>query len=189
IMGGGKAEWQDTDYVLRKFGATRRAARRRYEIFVEKGTDRDNRFDFNGGGLVRSAGGWSAVKALRRAQAYQKGDERILGDGDFLNKVLSASKERLERSCRLAAAGRDLDWLIERVAKLTGVAAEEVASPDKGHRVSRARSLLCFWATRELGISQTELAERLQLKQPAVSQAARRGRRLEVEEGYSIEPK
>ena len=37
-----------------------------------------------GGGLIRSVGGWSAVRALRKMGAYQKGDERILGDGDFV---------------------------------------------------------------------------------------------------------
>jgi hypothetical protein len=35
------------------------------------------------------AGGWSAIKALRRIGAYQKGDERILGDSDFVKKVLA----------------------------------------------------------------------------------------------------
>jgi hypothetical protein len=39
-----------------------------------------------GGGLVRSAGDWSAVKALRKSDTRMKGDERILGDGDFLKR-------------------------------------------------------------------------------------------------------
>lgn len=36
-----------------------------------------------------SAGGWSEVKALRKRAALMKGDERILGDGDFIEKATS----------------------------------------------------------------------------------------------------
>jgi len=35
-----------------------------------------------GGGLIRSLGGWSVVKAMGLAEAYQKGDERILYEPD-----------------------------------------------------------------------------------------------------------
>ena len=34
--------------------------------------------------MIRSAGGWSVVKALRKSSARIKGYERILGDGDFV---------------------------------------------------------------------------------------------------------
>jgi putative transposase len=44
-----------------------------------------------GGGLRRSAGGWEGVFELRRAKEYWRGDERILGDGDFVNEVLKLS--------------------------------------------------------------------------------------------------
>ena len=37
-----------------------------------------------GGGLVRSLGGWKAIKVLRGVGERIKGDERILGDGDFV---------------------------------------------------------------------------------------------------------
>ena len=32
-----------------------------------------------GGGLIRSLGGWSVVKSLRKSGIFEKGDERILG--------------------------------------------------------------------------------------------------------------
>ena len=38
-----------------------------------------------------------------------------------------------------------------------------------------ARSLLCYWAVRELGLTTTELAKRLGQTQPAVSYAVIRG--------------
>ncbi len=41
-----------------------------------------------------------------------------------------------------------------------------------------AREVLYFWATRELGLTQTESPGRFKMTQPAISQAARRGEEL-----------
>jgi hypothetical protein len=49
-----------------------------------------------GGGLIRSHGGWKAVKSMRRRREHVKSDERILGDSDFVQSVLSAQNEQLE---------------------------------------------------------------------------------------------
>ena len=57
------------------------------------------------GGLVRSVGGWSALKSLRKAGAFRKDNERILGDGEFVEKVLSKSEKAFERKYRLKAQG------------------------------------------------------------------------------------
>ena len=95
-------------------------------------------------------------------------------------------EEKLERKYRLAASGYSLDRLIERVAELLGMSSEEVIAPKKAQRAG-ARSLLCCWATTELGISQTEFAQRLPLNQPAVSNAVRRGANLVRQRKYAIE--
>ncbi len=82
-MGKVKRGFQDTDYVLRLFGQKLSAARKAYRAYVQKGISQGRRPELVGGGLIRSAGGWSAVKALRQEPARMKGDERILGDGEF----------------------------------------------------------------------------------------------------------
>jgi len=38
--------------------------------------------------LLRSIGGWTVLKGLRKAGIRVKGDERILGDSDFVENVL-----------------------------------------------------------------------------------------------------
>ena len=95
----------------------------------------------------------------------------------------------LEGRYRLAAEGYDFSRLLARVAEVTDVPVDQVVAPDRNRTISQARSLLCFWATRELGMSQTDLAQRLQLTQPAVSQAIQRGRRLALEMNCSVESK
>jgi hypothetical protein len=67
LMGKGSQPWQDTAHVLNRFGRTAKAAKRKYREFVAKGISAGRRPDLVGGGLVRSMGGWVAVKALRKA--------------------------------------------------------------------------------------------------------------------------
>ena len=49
-----------------------------------------------------------------------------LGDGDFVESVLGASNERLERRGTLPAMGYDFDRLVERVATLFEIPSHEV---------------------------------------------------------------
>ncbi len=64
------------------------AARKAFRAYVEKGIAQGRRPKLVGGGLIRSAGGWSVVQAMRRAKDHMKSDERILGDGEFAQFVL-----------------------------------------------------------------------------------------------------
>ena len=186
ILGNRNNDWQDVDYVLRLFGDTQATARDRYSEFVRKGIAQGRRSDLIAGGLLRSQGGWVAVSALKRAGAYQKGDERILGDGEFVNEVLSHAEEQLQQKYWMQAEGYDLQNLIARVAEAMEVSPEELVAPGKDRKRTQARSMLCYWATDHLGIRQTQLAEALNLTQPAVSQAVRRGRALVKTHYYSL---
>jgi predicted transcriptional regulator len=46
---------------------------------------------------------------------------------------------------------------------------------------------MCFWAVRELGMSQTQLARILRISQSAVSMAVIRGGKLAKNHKFSIE--
>ena len=109
------------------------------------------------------------------------GDERILGDGDFVESALAGSSERLDRRSRLKAAGDDFERVAEKVAVIFDMPLREVLREGKYARTVTARSLLCYWANRELGITTVELARRLNLAQPTVSQSVDRGERIAAE--------
>jgi chromosomal replication initiation ATPase DnaA len=139
-----------------------------------------------GGGLIRSAGGWSVVKAIRKSGTRMKGDERILGDGDFVKNVLKEAQESMERKYRLYAKGYNFDWLVQHVAQLMDMEPRDVVARGKFKQTVKARSLLCYWATRELGMTTIELAKRLNLAQPTISQSALRGRKIAIEKGLKL---
>ena len=144
------------------------------------------RSDLTGGGLIRSHGGWVAVKAMRRAKLFEKSDERILGDGDFVEEVLAVSQEHLERKYHLRAQGFNLDRIASRVSTLMGVDQGQIWEPGKERNRVKARSLLCYWAVRELGIAMTELSRRLGLSLSGVGLSVRRGEILARSKGYRL---
>ncbi len=93
-MGKKKRPWQDVGYVLSFFGKPLREARKRYLQYVESGIELGRRPELVGGGLIRSLGGWRAVKNARfSGQDRMKGDHRILGDSAF---VMEAGSDRRE---------------------------------------------------------------------------------------------
>ncbi len=182
----GKKDWQDDGYVLKLFDGKRSTARRRYKIFVQKGIQEGKRPDLTGGGLIRSSGGWIVLKSLRRANIHFKSDERVLGDSDFVERVLRAADEALERKYELKSKGYNIDKLSDRVAKIFSINPEDIFQPGKQPVKVKARSLFCYWAVRELGFTMADLAPKLNISQPAVSMSAQRGEQIASENGYSL---
>jgi len=74
---------------------------------------------------------------------------------------LAMAEEKMKRKYLLRAQGMDLEKLTHRVAYLLKMKPEDVWAAGKHRRTVEARSLLCFWATAELGISQSYLANKL----------------------------
>lgn len=186
IMGRIHNDWQDIEWVLTLFGKRVSVARRKYRVFVEKGISLGKRNDLTGGGLIRSSGGWAAVRAMRNAKEFQKSDERILGSGNFVERVLSEAQEQMERKYMLSAKGYDLDTIALKVADLMELEALEIWAPGKERRRVQARSLFCYWAVRELGISMAELSRGLKLSLSGISLSVKRGEKIARDNGYEL---
>ena len=183
IMGAWKREWQDADTILGYFARRKKVARRKYREYVEEGIREGRRPDLVGGGLIRSLGGWEGVKGLGKWRGRFKGDERILGESEFVGEVLKASEEAMERRYGLKAEGLDLERIIERVSEIFGMREDEIKAGGKTPKGVAARSVVSYWAVRELGLTGMEVARRLGVTQPAVSQALKRGARI-IEERH-----
>jgi putative transposase len=179
-------QWQDVDWVLKLYDDRPWMGRRRYRAFVEKGVSQGRRSDLMGGGLIRSSGGWAGVKAKRKAKVFEKSDERILGDGDFVEQVLVAAQEQMEKRYRLAAEGYDLDTIGSKVCDMMDVEASSLWAPGKERKRVEARSVLCYWAVRDLGTNMAELSRRLRLSISGVSLSVKRGERIVQDRGYRI---
>jgi putative transposase len=187
LMGNQKRAWQETDYVLTVFRKTPAAARRSYAEYVKAGYGQGRRPELTGGGLIRSLGGWAASKKLRlKGHERLKGDERILGDSDFVTAILAEANEKLDRFYEIKSQGYTIEKVEKRVMEIFGVEKDVIYSKGRRRIQVAARSLLCYWAVRELGITATDLAKQLRMTQPAVSYAVIRGELIAKEKSYTL---
>jgi REP-associated tyrosine transposase len=187
LTGKKKRPWQDTGYVLSYFGKSVREARRRYRAYVEEGIEQGKRPELVGGGLIRSLGGWKAVKDARfKARGRIKGDHRILGDSAFVMEVVEEAKEKFDRFYELRSKGYDLESIEQKVCEIFGIEPDELYSKSRQKIRAQARGLYCYWAVRELGYSLADLARRLGLTGQAVGYAVRRGERIAKESNFRL---
>ena len=110
----------------------------------------------------------------------------ILGDSDFVAAVLGKAEEKFDRKYELKRLGYDLGRVAARVCEIFGLKEQDIFSNGKQQRKVKARSLLCYWAVRELGISQTDLAKRLKLRVPGIGYSVERGETIARENGYDL---
>jgi len=178
LAGNSKGEWQAVNEVLAFFGKRKTIARRNYQAFIKKGLTLGRKPELVGGGLIRSAGGWDAVKALRNKNMHLKSDERILGDSDFVMRVLTASSEEFKNKYRLKTKGIDFSAVVKKVSNLFNIEPEALLLPGQQRQRVLARSVLAYWAVRELGMTGTKVGHKLGLSQSAVSRALGRGERF-----------
>jgi len=181
LLGKIATSWQATDELLHWFGKKVSTARQKYSAFVAEGLEQGKRPELVGGGLIRSSGGWAQVKLQPKSMLQHKSDERILGDGDFVESVLAEADELLEQRTRYQQQGITFEHLLQRIADSFPVAKTDLLNASKHPVRVRARSLLCYWAVRNLGMTATAVAQKVGMTQPAVSRAVERGRGIDDE--------
>ena len=165
LLGRGSFRMVCAEDVLSLFGKRKKAATTRYLSFLEDGLAQTAKVKLSCGGRHVSQ---HYNTALADDVSY---DERILGGGDFVEKILATAASPSD-------PGLSLDELIHRVARYSGVSAEDLAYPCRQARISRAKALICYWATRRYRIPGSRVAERLGYTTSAVSLAAKRGQEM-----------
>ena len=81
---------------------------------------------------------------MRGGKDRIKGDERILGDGNFVKEVLESCRQQLERRYQYLAQGCDFNWLVDQVANLLSLKPEIVTRRGRYPDTVQARSVLCY---------------------------------------------
>lgn len=175
LLGCTTLEGQCTGEVLALFGDHQASASRRYEDFVADGVGLGARPDLSGGERKRSCGN----QCSKEPQAF---DERILGSGNFVQKL---SKNKLLEG--KLATRLDLDTLARRVAKHFKITPEKLTVRTRDQERINARDLYCYIAVRILGYNGIQTGKVLGLQRAAVSHAVRRGSNLAKKDTGEIE--
>src|SRR3989338_6340507 len=144
LMAARKHDWHHVDEVLAWFGKSAGAARRAYKDYVKEGVSMGRRPELVGGGLVRSQGGWSNVIAMRKRKVRELADERILGSGDFVERIIEEAEENFKRSLKNNLSVHKIETLILKMCKASGIHIDELRSGGRRKEVSVIRSRLAI---------------------------------------------
>ena len=183
VMGKKERPWQDVNYVLHFFGKDAGDARKAYHSYVEDGIHQGKREELSGGGLIRNPGGWSDIKGQRQRV---RGDRRILGDSNFVLKILAETGERYERRFALKNKGHTLESIAGKVSTLYNISPEDMLSKGRRKTTVEARSLFCYIAVHDLNATVTEAARLISMAPSAISYAVMRGKKIAEEKGLQI---
>jgi len=113
-------------------------------------------------------------------------DDRVLGDGDFVEQVWSESAELEKGTLRRKGPGRDMQALAREIAADKGITETELRSGSRMRKVSEARRSFCRVAVGELGYPAAGVARFLGVTTSAVVRAARAEEHLDRPPGRII---
>lgn len=187
LMGNQKYGWQSTDEILSLFGTKVSDAKHNYLNFICDGTAMGKRDDLSGGGLKRSAGGWKGIAELKRSRNYWRGDERVLGDGGFVNAVLKQSEEDFDNQERIKQKGLTISWLTDKVTALTGINAGQLAAKGHSNHTSKARAIFAYWGYKQLYMTAKALMNVLSCSRPALTRLIEKGEKISCSENLMLQ--
>jgi putative transposase len=169
IMGKRRHEWQDRDYVLSWFGDREDKAKKAYRTYIHAGRDQGRRSELVGGGLIRSLGGWSQVISARRHGNRERFDERILGSGHFVERVIKEADERVSSGFEGIERKRKVAEMIQHICDQEGINVLELRTGSRRRSVSRVRSQLAHELVETQGIPLAEVARHVGVSTSAIS--------------------
>ena len=171
LLGTVPCTWQDTQTILAQFGPSPVRAKRAYRAFLADGAAQGRRPELQGGGLLRSLGGWARLTALRRGREAYLGDPRVLGSGDFVAQLQRELPDRVQRLGPPCA----LETLCAAVCTHVGISPAILPGGGRAPAVTRARAGIAYLWVARLGHPGRPLAPVLGVHPAVVYQAARRG--------------
>jgi putative transposase len=169
LMGYKKQEWQDIDYVLSWFGNTKASARKEYRRYVEDGIGEGKRDDLIGGGLIRTLGGWSQVLSHRKSNGEVVTDQRILGQGDFVERIIGEADKRIKSQVSVNERQINAEKKIHEVCKTEGINIEELKGGSRRAHISALRTRMAIGLVKDHGLTLAETARQLGVSTSAVS--------------------
>jgi hypothetical protein len=101
-------------------------------------------------------------------------DQRILGSGDFVERILSEADERLKYQLRGNRIRENLVEFIDQVCEKKGINPKELRMGSRRGCISQVRLQIAYQLVRDYGIPLAEVARQLGVSTSAISKAIAR---------------
>jgi len=109
------------------------------------------------------------VISLRRRAVRELANERILGSGDFVERILKEEDERVRQHYFTKARQRELKQIVEEACRRQNVSMTELRSGSRRGTISRFRAKVARSLVQEYGISMAEVARQVGVSTSAIS--------------------
>ena len=177
VMGQRKRDWQEVDYVLSWFGKKKTNARKVYRKYIQDGIEEGRRDDLVGGGLVRTLGGWPQVVSLRKSKGGALCDERILGQDEFVARIISETDKRIKGQLSINERKAGAEKRIHEICEKEGVSIEELKGGSRRGKIPGTRIKLAIELVTDHGLTLAETARQLGVSTSAISKILSRNLR------------
>ena len=155
--------------MLRLFGDREGRSKREHRKFVQAALGQGHRPELVGDGLVRSQGGWSQVVSMRRRGEEEKSDERILGSGDFVEKVVAEAEERQNRLLTRLFASNKVEETIGSMCDEEGVRVSELKGGSRRRQICQVRKRIAQELIERYGVPMAIVARETGVTTAAIS--------------------
>jgi predicted HTH domain antitoxin len=117
------------------------------------------------------------VKALRRSGDRELSDDRILGSGDFVEKIIKEAEAKIKYQLPAKEHHEKIAEFITKVCKNEKVSIEELKAGSRRRETSRVRARIAIGLVKTHGVSLAEAARQLGVSTSAISKILRRASR------------
>jgi putative transposase len=169
ILGTQSNPWQDRDSVLAQFSKRGTEAKEAYRRYIAEGVALGRRPELVGGGGNRSGGEWFAVKSQRQRWGRESSDERILGSGEFVERILREADTRMLKQNRLKKTKRHAERVVAEACKKNDVSLTELRSGSRRGKLPTVRVKIVQGLVEAYGMPIAEVARQVGISTSGVS--------------------
>ena len=97
-----------------------------YRQYMKEGLSQGNRPELVGGRLIRSSDKWSSKISHRSGLKKEKKDPRILGNGDFVERVIKEADEKIKHHLPTKKVLEKVPKIIAEICRSAGIGIQEL---------------------------------------------------------------
>ena len=109
---------------------------------------------------------------MRRRGIGTRSDERILGSGGFVERVIAEAEAKERETLRLQRKAPDLRGLLREVAEKNDLSEGELKSLRRRRKAVRVTKLFCHRAVRKFGYTGASVARLMEVSTSPVNRYA-----------------
>jgi REP element-mobilizing transposase RayT len=169
ILGRQNNRWQDRDSVLAQFGTGKAQSIEAYRRYVTDGVVLGRRPELVGGARRRGSGEWLSAGGPRRRGERESADERILGSGEFVERILKEVDARMMRQAGVKKVKRQAERAVVAGCKKHSVSLTELRAGSRRGSVPWVRAEIARRLVEDYGLALAEVARQVGISTSGVS--------------------